>query len=96
MLSRPARLARGIDVPADAWQLDKLPDHLRPTYQVLDRHGAVLGQGKDLAELQAQFAPAVTATLQSVTADLARDRLTDWDFDELPRTVRRELAGIIR
>jgi ATP-dependent helicase HrpA len=84
---------RGIDVPADAWQLDRLPDHLRPTYQVLDPTGTVLGQDKDLAALQARFAPAVTATLQSVTADLARDRLTDWDFDELPRTVRRELAG---
>ncbi|HET6210150.1 MAG TPA: ATP-dependent RNA helicase HrpA, partial [Jatrophihabitans sp.] len=84
---------RGIDVPADAWQPDRLPDHLRPTYQVLDPAGAVLGQDKDLAALRARFAPAVAATLHSVTADLARDRLADWDFDELPRTVRRQLAG---
>ena len=69
---------------------DRLPDHLRPTYQVLDADGSVLGQGKDLAELQSRFAPEVARRLQSATADLARDRLTDWDFEELPRTVRRE------
>jgi ATP-dependent helicase HrpA len=93
VLSAELRDLRGIDIPEDAWDLDRLPEHLRPTYQVLDEHGAVLGAGKDLAVLQAKFAPAVTATLESVTADLARDRLADWDFDELPRSVRREVAG---
>ncbi|HTZ44018.1 MAG TPA: ATP-dependent RNA helicase HrpA [Jatrophihabitans sp.] len=85
---------RGIDLPPDAWQLDQLPDYLRPTYQVVDSGGTVLGQGKDLAELQRQFAPRVTATLQSATADLARDRVPDWDFDELPRAVRRSVDGV--
>ena len=42
---------RGVLVPADAWQLDRLPEHLRPTYQILDPTGAVLGQGKDLARV---------------------------------------------
>ena len=93
VLSAELRELRGVDIAEDAWDLDKLPVHLRPTYQVLDEQGAVLGQGKDLPELQARFAPAVTATLASVTADLARDRLADWDFDELPRSVRREVAG---
>ncbi|MEO9236514.1 MAG: ATP-dependent RNA helicase HrpA, partial [Jatrophihabitantaceae bacterium] len=84
---------RGIDIPRDAWQPDRLPDHLRPTYQVLDPAGQVLGSGKDLAALQRQFAPQVTETLQALTADLARDGLADWDFDELARSVRRELNG---
>jgi ATP-dependent helicase HrpA len=93
VLSAELRELRGVDIAEDAWDLDKLPEHLRPTYQVLDEQGRVLGQSKDLAELQARFAPAVTATLESVTADLARDRLADWDFDSLPRSVRREVAG---
>jgi ATP-dependent helicase HrpA len=93
VLSAELRSLRGIDIPENAWDLDRLPAHLRPTYRVLDSDGAVLGEGKDLTELQARFAPAVTATLQSVTADLARDRLADWDFESLPRTVRRQVAG---
>ncbi|HEX8095662.1 ATP-dependent RNA helicase HrpA, partial [Jatrophihabitans sp.] len=93
VLSAELRELRGVDIAEDAWDLDKLPEHLRPTYQVLDEQGRVLGQGKDLAELRSRFAPAVTATLESVTADLARDRLADWDFEALPRSVRREVAG---
>lgn len=85
---------RGITIPTDSWDLDKLPGHLRPTYQVVDPSGQVLGQDKDLAELQRRFAPRVTQTLQSVTADLARDGLTDWDFEELPQQVRRSANGI--
>jgi ATP-dependent helicase HrpA len=95
VLAAELRRSRGIDIPAEAWQPDKLADHLRPSYQVLDPDGRVLGEGKDLPALQRQFAPAVTATLQRVTADLARERVLDWDFDELPRTVRRELNGNI-
>ncbi|MFL6162414.1 MAG: ATP-dependent RNA helicase HrpA [Jatrophihabitantaceae bacterium] len=85
---------RGVEVPPEAWQPDQLPEHLRPTYQVLDADGRVLGQSKDLAELQRQFAPRLTATLRSVTADIARDRVPDWDFDELPRLVRPEVDGV--
>ena len=93
VLSAELWRTRQLDVPPDAWQLDSLPAHLRPTYQVLGPADEILGQSKDLAALQRQFAPAVSATLQSVTADLARDRLLDWDFDELADKVRRELDG---
>jgi ATP-dependent helicase HrpA len=86
---------RGVEVPVDAWRPDELPDYLRPTYQVLDADGSVLGQSKHLAELQSRFAPRVAATLQSVTADIARDRVPDWDFEELPRVVRREAGGLV-
>ena len=85
---------RGVAVTADDWQLDNLPGHLRPTYQVIGGGGRVLGQSKDLAELQRQFAPKVTATLQSVTADLARDRVADWDFGDLPRAVQRQVGEV--
>lgn len=95
VLSAELWRTRQLDIPVDAWQLANLPEHLRPTYQVLDPSGKVLGAAKDLPLLQRQFAPAITATLQALTADLARERLPDWDFDELPRTVRRELNGNI-
>ncbi|HEX2902322.1 MAG TPA: ATP-dependent RNA helicase HrpA [Jatrophihabitans sp.] len=85
---------RGIEVPIDSWDPDRLPAHLRPTYQVLDADGRVLGQDKDLAALQRQFAPRVSQTLESVTADVARDGLRDWDFDELPQQVRRSVNGV--
>ncbi|MDQ1691481.1 MAG: ATP-dependent helicase HrpA, partial [Pseudonocardiales bacterium] len=93
VLAAELERTRGVLVPAGAWQVDQLPDHLRPTYRVVDEQGALLGDGKDLAALQRSFAPAVTQTLARVTSDLARDRVTDWDFEELPRSVEREASG---
>ena len=92
-LSEELRTVRGVLIPADAWDIDRLPAHLRPTYQVADTGGAILASGKDLAALQRQFAPAITDTLQRITEDISRDSITDWDFDELPREVERAVAG---
>ena len=36
-LTRELRLRSGISIPDDAWQLDKLPPHLRPTFAVQER-----------------------------------------------------------
>ncbi|MGX7679823.1 ATP-dependent RNA helicase HrpA [Jatrophihabitans sp. DSM 45814] len=93
VLSNELERSRGVIVPADAWQLDSLPAHLRPTYRIVDEQGAMLAEGKDLAALQRRFAGDVTETLERVTSDLARDNLTQWDFGDLPRTVRRTASG---
>jgi ATP-dependent helicase HrpA len=93
VLSDLLRERRGVLVPPDAWEPERLPDHLRPTYRVLAEDGSLLGEGKDLAALQRQFAPALASSLQRATEDLARDRVNDWDFDALPRTVERRVGG---
>ncbi len=92
-ISTVLRRVRGIDIPVDAWQLDALPGHLRPNLRVIATDGSLLGQGRDLAELRARFAPTVARELSRVTSDLSRDGLTDWDFDELPRQIQRVSGG---
>jgi len=93
VLADELRRTRGVIVPADAWDATKLADHLRPTYRVTDGAGKVVGQSKDLAALQRQFATEVTATFEKATADLSRDGLTSWDLGTLPRTVERTMTG---
>ena len=93
ILAAELRLTWGIVVSADAWDFERLPGHLRPTYRIVDEHGRLLREGKDLAALQREFAGAVVSTLQRVTEDVARDRVADWDFPELPRTVERMAGG---
>jgi len=92
-LSEELLSIRGVHIPSDAWDADKLPGHLRPTYQVVDTGGAVLASSKDLAALQRQFAAAIADTLQSITEDISRRSVADWDFDELPREVERTVGG---
>ncbi len=83
-MSRELLRLRGVRVPPDAFDLDKLPPHLRLTFRVLDG-GKVVASGKDLAALQRQLRPKVRATLSARATALARTGVTAWDFGPLPK-----------
>ena len=81
----------GVLVPLDAFDLDKLPSHLRVTFAVEAADGQEVARGKDLATLQEQLAAPVRAAVASAVAgELERSGLTAWpdDVDELPRQRR--------
>src|SRR5699024_9888655 len=53
----------------DDWTVDKLPPHLRFSYQVIDERGAIVGASDDLAKLQRELAGEnQTALAASLTA----------------------------
>ena len=92
-LERQLRRLAGVPVPREAWQPDRLPEHLRMNFRVLDDTGAVVGEGRDLPALQRQLAPQVRETLASAAPDLARRGLRDWTVGTLPRAVEQTRAG---
>jgi len=90
------RRRTGVLVPLDAFDLDKLPAHLRMTFVVEKPDGTEVARGKDLDALQHRLAGAFrSAVAEAVAGDLERTGLRDWpaDFDELPRTVERAIGG---
>ena len=84
VLSRELLRLRGVRVSPDAFDLDRLPAHLRITFRVTDG-GKVVATGKDLAVLQRQLRPKVRATLSARAAALTRTGVTTWDFGPLPQ-----------
>ena len=78
---------RGVTVPREAWDLDRLPRHLRITVRVTDS-GRVLAEGKDVAELQRELRPRLRAVLSQAAAGITRSGLTSWSFGALPRVFR--------
>ncbi|GAB4291412.1 MAG: ATP-dependent RNA helicase HrpA [Thiohalomonadaceae bacterium] len=89
----------GIEIPADAWQVQELPAHLRMNYRVVDERGKVLGEGRDLAVLQGELSGKVRRTLtqavpQKAETTLERDGLTDWDFETLPASIEVKRHGL--
>jgi ATP-dependent helicase HrpA len=52
-------------VAADDFRLESLPPHLSMNFRVLDEHGRVLGAGRQLAPLRAQFASASAGSFQA-------------------------------
>jgi ATP-dependent helicase HrpA len=86
-VARELRSLRGVTVPRDAWDLSKLPPHLRITVRVTDGDHA-LAEGKDVAELQRELRPRLRAVLSQAAAGLTRSGLTSWDFGALPKVFR--------
>ena len=83
-LSRELLRVRGVRVPPDAFDLERLPSHLRITFRIVD-DGRVLTSGKDLAALQRQMRPTLRATLSARAGALTRTGLTSWDIGALPQ-----------
>ncbi|BBZ26144.1 ATP-dependent helicase [Mycolicibacterium madagascariense] len=89
-LQRELQRRSGILVPVDAFDLTKLPDHLRVTFAVESDDGTELARGKDLEVLQERLAaPVRDAVADAFAGALERKGLRAWpdDMDELPRVV---------
>ena len=91
-LQRELQRRTGVLVPIDAFDLTRIPSHLRVTFAVEDDTGTIVAQGKDLDALQEQLAaPVRAAVAAAVAGDLERTGLSAWpaDLAELPRRVER-------
>ena len=89
-LQRELHRRSGVLVPITAFDLEKLPAHLRVTFAVEGTDGEELARGKDLEDLQGRLAGQTRrAVVDAVAMGLERSGLRSWpeDLDELPRTV---------
>ena len=84
----------GLVVPPAAFDVARVPDHLRMTFLVEDAAGRVIAEGTDLPVLQHQLRQKVKAAVAAIAGvGVERSRLTTWDVGELPRIVEREQDG---
>ncbi len=74
----------GLTIPRSAWDLSRLPAHLRVGFRVVDS-GRVLATGKDLGALRGQLRPRLQAALAEAGQGITRNGITHWDLGSLPR-----------
>ena len=80
----------GTVITVDDFAVDRVPQHLRPTFRVINDDYELLAEGKELDELRAKLEAEVRASLSEVTAvdnEWEREGLRTWDFDTLPHTI---------
>ncbi|MFV2100769.1 ATP-dependent RNA helicase HrpA [Micromonospora sp. LOL_024] len=92
-LTRQLRRMTGVTVPRDAWDVARLPPHLRVTFRVLGDDDKPVAEGKDLPALQRQLKAEVRQVVAAAAPDLARTGLTGWEIGVLPRTIEQVRAG---
>ena len=89
-LQRELHRRTGVLVPVSAFDLEKLPAHLRVTFAVEGPDGAELARGKDLGALQERLAGQTRrAVADAVAEGLEHQGLRNWpdDLDEIPLSV---------
>jgi ATP-dependent RNA helicase HrpA len=88
------RRLTGVEVPADAWRPDLVPDHLRVTFRVSDDQ-RVLAEDKDLEGLKLRLTGRLRAAISAAAGGVERRGLRSWDIGSLPRTVEVERGGAV-
>ena len=105
-LARQIRSLTYTPVDTEDFELDRLPDHLRVTFAVIDDRGQVAARSKDLSGLRLKLQRRTRESVAKATVAprapaarnaLERSGLTTWDFDALPRSVEtRHSGGVVR
>ena len=98
-LARAITHLTGTPVAAADFDMDRLPAHVQFTFQVIDGRGRPIASGKDLVALQNRLRSRTRESVARVAEarqqnPMERSGLTRWDFDELPRFLDTEHAGI--
>jgi ATP-dependent helicase HrpA len=94
-LERFARSTRSIVIPREAWDWDKVPAHLRPTFRVVAEDGKVAGRGKDLDSLKEPLRPTFDRAVAEVAADsgVTATGQTSWTFGTIEESFVQRRAG---
>ncbi len=105
-LARQIRSLTYTPVDTEDFELDRLPDHLRVTFAVIDDRGQVAARSKDLSGLRLKLQRRTRESVAKATVAprepearnaLERSGLTTWDFDALPRSVEtKHSGGVVR
>jgi ATP-dependent helicase HrpA len=77
----------GVHIPRDAWNLSRLPGHLRMTFRITEGD-RVLASGKDLDALRRQLRPRLEEALADTASGVTRTGLTGWTLGTLPKVFR--------
>src|SRR3569832_308464 len=75
----------GVEIPRDAWRSEAVPPHLLMNFKVMDEQDPPVAMGRDLTALQHAQGARAAATFASLpTIAFERERVTEWDFGDLP------------
>jgi ATP-dependent helicase HrpA len=80
-------------LPVDAFDLDALPKHLRPSFRIVGVDGQELARGKDLRALAKQVHAEASAIVASVDLGLEQRGQRSWSFGDLPGSVEQVVSG---
>jgi ATP-dependent helicase HrpA len=94
-LTRHLRALTGVAVPTQAWDWSKVPDHLKPSFRIVDEAGEVLGEGKDLEALKRPLRASFEEAMAGAAAQsgMVVTGQVSWTFGTIEQSFRQVRAG---
>lgn len=84
----------GVKIPTEAWPRE-IPAHFSFNVRVRDESGELLGEGRDIEALQAEFAGLARERFQQqINQIYHEDHLTEWSFGTLPEEAELPGGGV--
>ena len=85
----------GVEISARDFDSVAIPSHLQMRFRVYDEHGSTLSESRDLETIRAQWSDSARAAFsRHADAQLTREDVDEFDFDEIPKTLVSE-GGLI-
>ena len=94
VLAEQLRRLSGVKIEAGHWDEKKLDHYYRLNFQLVDSDGKLLGQGRDLASLVAQFRDRVQQSLAQQNEQHSEEHYTEWSFDDVEEIHTFRQAGV--
>ena len=91
-LARGILALTGVQVPADAWRPEAVPEHLLVRFRVTGTGGDP-EIGRDLDALAERLAPKVSRKLNASAAHVTHPGATTWQFGRIPLRLGDDLTG---
>ena len=74
----------GEPMTAAAWDLDRLPGHLRVGFEVIGADNTTIARGKNLSALQSLLSDAFLDAARAALPGFERSGITSWDLNDIP------------
>jgi len=86
----------GVDIPLHAWRPEKLPDHLRIRYEIIDAHGNPILANRDMGIIQNHdLHHEANSAWEEAQKKWERENITSLEPDELPERIPLTTNGRI-
>jgi len=96
-LSRYIKEEWEIDVPVSAWPAERLDEHLRMRYEIVDESGQSLSSSRDLKTLYSQtLEETENEAFEAARTQWEKQGLVSFDMDELPERIPFLLHGKVK
>ncbi len=78
----------GVEIPAGAWPVESLPEHLLMRFSIIDEHKKEMASGRDLTLLQNKIIyETKSQALENARKRWEKKDIAAWDFGELPEVI---------